>query len=75
MWCFPWQQQIARARWLYMQILQGSLVGHREKIVMAVKSFFQFGFLPKDINSTILALTPKKAKFNRNERLPSYIVL
>lgn len=35
-----------------------SIVG--TDFLMAVKSFFRFGFLPKGINSTILALIPKK---------------
>jgi len=30
------------------------------EVVIAVTSFFEFGFLPKGVNSTILALIPKK---------------
>jgi len=31
-----------------------------EEFVLAIKSFFEKGFLPKGVNSTILALIPKK---------------
>ncbi|XP_010430851.1 PREDICTED: uncharacterized protein LOC104715105 [Camelina sativa] len=37
-----------------------SIVG--EDFLVAVQSFFQTGFLPKGVNSTILALIPKKKK-------------
>lgn len=35
-----------------------SIVG--KELIVAIQSFFQFGFLPKGLNSTILALIPKK---------------
>lgn len=34
----------------------------RKDVVVSVQSFFDKGFLPKGINSTILALIPKKTK-------------
>lgn len=33
-----------------------------EDVTVAVQSFFQKGFLPKGVNSTILALIPKKRR-------------
>lgn len=35
-----------------------SIVGH--DLTVAIQSFFRFGFLPKGLNTTILALIPKK---------------
>ena len=41
--------------------------------VVAVQSFFQFGFMPHGVNATVLALIPKKID-SKNER-PSYCEL
>lgn len=42
--------------------------------MVAVQSVFKKGFLPKDINSTILALIPKKSD-TRDEGLHTHCVL
>lgn len=46
------------------------------EFVTAVQAFFIKGFLPKGINSTILALIPKKKNRSRgDEGLPTHILL
>ena len=44
--------------------------------VVAVQSFFQFGFMPHGVNATVLALIPKKIDAQKmRDYIPSYCVL
>ena len=50
-----------------------SIVG--KDFVAAIQSFFLKGFLPKGLNTTILALIPKKEVAAEMKRLSSHLVL